>query len=124
MKIAVAVYGAPERSSIDIAARFAESALRQGHEVLSLFFYHEAVRAGWSQQIPDFLSSGTLERLESLGVPLQVCVGASERRGLSQRADDGNRMHHAFESVGLGQFIDAISRADRGIPSITAEAAS
>ena len=109
VKLAIAVFGGPDTDSPGNAAKFARAALAQGHEVLSLFFYHEAVCLAWSADAEESIEE-YFSPLRSLGVPLQVCVGASERRGF--RESTGG-IHPVFELVGLGQLISAILAADR-----------
>lgn len=70
------------------------------HEVIGVFFYRDGVMAAFADP--------RWSTLAGQGVALQVCVAATERRGLPAPPE-------GFHVGGLGQWVDACLRADRFI---------
>lgn len=124
MEFAITVHASPTSgSSSRTALEFTRAALRAGHRVSRVFFYHEGVRVGdrlavTPQEEIDLLGEWVSVR-DVHGIELAVCIAASLKRGLLN-AEEARRyerlsanLHPAFEVVGLGQLIDAIQTADR-----------
>jgi tRNA 2-thiouridine synthesizing protein D len=107
----------------DSAYHFTEAALRTGHEIVRVFFYHDGVNNGTRLSVPPQDDRNISERWSALAqkheVELILCVAAAQRRGLldedeARRAGkDSNNMAPGFEISGLGQLIDAGIQADR-----------
>ncbi len=109
MNIGLLVQGSPlDGQACYHALRFAEAAVRRGHTIYRVFFYKEAVL------IADGASDSSFQNLwikfaKEHNVPLNLCVGASERRRVESLSIDQN----VFEFVGLGQFVDTMYHCDR-----------
>ncbi len=107
----------------DSAYHFTAAALRAGHEIVRVFFYHDGVNNGTRLSVPPQDDRNVSERWSELanehGVELILCVAAAQRRGLldedeAKRAGkDSNNMAPGFQISGLGQLIDAGIQADR-----------
>ena len=109
----------------DSAYHFTAAALRAGHEIVRVFFYHDGVNNGTRLSVPPQDDRNISERWTELGqqhdLELILCVAAAQRRGLldedeAKRAGkDTNIMAPGFQISGLGQLIDAGIQADRTI---------
>jgi len=107
----------------DSAYHFTAAALRAGHEIVRVFFYHDGVNNGTRLSVPPQDDRNVSERWSTLvdehSVELILCVAAAQRRGLldedeARRAGkDSNNMAPGFQISGLGQLIDAGIQADR-----------
>jgi tRNA 2-thiouridine synthesizing protein D len=107
----------------DTAYHFVEAALRGGHEIVRVFFYHDGVNNGTRLSVPPQDDRNISERWSALaeqhGVELILCVAAAQRRGMldedeAKRAGkDTNNIAPGFAISGLGQLIDAGIQADR-----------
>jgi tRNA 2-thiouridine synthesizing protein D len=124
VKFAILVNEGPyTHQASDSAYHFTEAALRAGHEVVRVFFYHDGVNNGTRLSVPPQDDRNISERWSALAqkheVELILCVAAAQRRGLldedeARRAGkDSNNMAPGFEISGLGQLIDAGIQADR-----------
>ena len=124
MKFAILVNEGPyTHQASDSAYHFTEAALRTGHEVVRVFFYHDGVNNGTRLSVPPQDDRNISERWSALAqqheVELILCVAAAQRRGLldedeARRAGkDSNNMAPGFQISGLGQLIDAGIQADR-----------
>lgn len=122
MKFAIVVHGAPYSSeSAHSALHFAEAALRGGHEIYRVFFYHDGVYNGSDLLAPPQDEWDLRSRWADLGrqTELVVCIASSLRRGMldATEADRYEKPAHnvapAFIVSGLGQLIDAGLNADR-----------
>lgn len=125
MKIAISVYGDPDKTSSPMTAlAFAEAALSADHEVFRVFFYHDAVRTGC---VSDGLSpsriallQGWVDLKQTHEIDLMVCIAAAESRGIydtqqAKRLGKAVNLHPAFQAVGLGQFAEMIMTTDRTV---------
>ena len=113
MKLAIVVYGAPYSTQASASAlRFARTAHTMGHEIVRVFFYHDAVHVAndlvVAPQDEVDLATGWADLAERSRVQLAVCIAASLKRGVTE-----TNLKSAFEIVGLGQLVDAASAADR-----------
>ena len=105
------------------AVRFAHAAIARGHSIERVFFLDEGVAAGsqvavFPQDEEDRLKPW-IELAEQHQVELVLCISSALKRGMldnaeAQRYDKAAATAHpAFLVSGLGQLIDAASRADR-----------
>ncbi|MDE0645527.1 MAG: sulfurtransferase complex subunit TusD [Gammaproteobacteria bacterium] len=117
MKISLLVQGAPYSTDACIhSLRFAQATLAQNHQIQTVFFYKDAVSIiNPSFKVPkdelniqDEWKQFALEHR----VELNVCVGASHRRGVNQDSD-GIQDVEPFVVIGLGVFIEQMSLSDR-----------
>ena len=124
MKFGILVNEGPyTHQASDSAYHFTEAALRAGHEVVRVFFYHDGVNNGTRLSVPPQDDRNIVERWSALAqqydLELILCVAAAQRRGLldedeARRAGkDSNNIAPGFEISGLGQLIDAGIQADR-----------
>lgn len=124
MKFGILVNEGPyTHQASDSAYHFTEAALRAGHEIVRVFFYHDGVNNGTRLSVPPQDDRNIVERwsalAQQLDVELILCVAAAQRRGLldedeARRAGkDSNNMAPGFQISGLGQLIDAGIQADR-----------
>ena len=124
MKFAVMINEGPyTHQAADSAYRFVEAALRGGHQVVRVFFYHDGVNTGTRLSVPPQDDRNISERWSALGaehgLDLVLCVAAAQRRGMldedeAKRAGkDSNNIADGFQISGLGQLIDAGIQADR-----------
>lgn len=107
----------------DSALHFTEAALRAGHEIVRVFFYHDGVNTGTRLSVPPQDDRNVSERWSRLGqehgLDLVLCVAAAQRRGMldedeARRASkDTDNIADGFQISGLGQLIDAGIQADR-----------
>lgn len=124
MKFGILVNEGPyTHQASDSAYHFTEAALRAGHEIVRVFFYHDGVNNGTRLSVPPQDDRNISERWSALAqqyeVELILCVAAAQRRGLldedeARRAGkDSDNMAPGFQISGLGQLIDAGIQADR-----------
>ncbi len=124
MKYSILINEGPyTHQASDSAYHFTEAALRAGHQVVRVFFYHDGVFNGTRLSVPPQDDRNISERWTALGeahsLELILCVAAAQRRGLldedeAKRAGkDSNNIAAGFEISGLGQLIDAGIQADR-----------
>jgi len=124
MKFALLVNEGPyTHEASDSAYHFAEAALRGGHEIVRVFFYHDGVNNGTRLSVPPQDDRNVCERWSELGqkhdLELILCVAAAQRRGMldedeAKRAGkNSNNIAPGFQISGLGQLIDAGIQADR-----------
>jgi len=124
MKFSILINEGPyTHQASDSAYHFTEAALRAGHEIVRVFFYHDGVYNGTRLSIPPQDDRNVSERWSALGqehsLELILCVAAAQRRGIldedeARRAGkDSNNIAPGFEISGLGQLIDAGIQADR-----------
>jgi tRNA 2-thiouridine synthesizing protein D len=124
MKFSILINEGPyTHQASDSAYHFTEAALRAGHEIVRVFFYHDGVYNGTRLSVPPQDDRNVSERWTTLGqehsLELILCVAAAQRRGMldedeAKRAGkDSNNIAPGFEISGLGQLIDAGIQADR-----------
>lgn len=117
MKIALLIQGSPTDSdACDNALSFARAVIRSKSSLYRVFFYKDAVRIA---DDPSNLSESGRTRKQAWldfatesRIELQVCVGASERRGISS-STKGESSGVDFTIVGLGQFVESTIECDR-----------
>ena len=124
MKFAILVNEGPyTHQASDTALHFTAAALRAGHEIVRVFFYHDGVNNGTRLGVPPQDDRNITRRWSELAkqhdLELILCVAAAQRRGLldadeAKRAGkDVDNMAEGFQISGLGQLIDAGIQADR-----------
>lgn len=124
MKLAVVVNEGPyQHQASSSAYHFTRAALNKGHEVLRVFFYHDGVNNGTCLTVPPQDESHIVNDWQALGrehdLDLVVCVAAAQRRGImdsreAERHDlSAANLADGFRIAGLGQLIEAATRADR-----------
>ncbi|MDH3386571.1 MAG: sulfurtransferase complex subunit TusD [Gammaproteobacteria bacterium] len=124
MKFGILVNEGPyTHQASDSAYYFAAAALRAGHEIVRVFFYHDGVNNGTRLGVPPQddrnISARWAELAKDNDVELILCVAAAQRRGMldadeARRAGkDADNMAPGFQISGLGQLIDAGIQADR-----------
>jgi tRNA 2-thiouridine synthesizing protein D len=124
MKFSIMVNEGPyTHQASDSAYHFTAAALKAGHQIVRVFFYHDGVNNGTRLSIPPQDDRNVCTRWSELGqqhqLELILCVAAAQRRGLlddgeAKRAGkDSNNIAPGFEISGLGQLIDAGIQADR-----------
>ncbi len=117
MKISLLVQGAPHSTTAcEQALNFAQAVVRKNHTLYRVFFYKDAVSiANGTYKLPSDewnVQEAWLEFARDNNVELMVCIGAAQRRGISEASlpNDGKS---EFQIVGLGQFIEATIESDR-----------
>ncbi len=124
MKFSILINEGPyTHQASDSAYHFTAAALRAGHDIVRVFFYHDGVYNGTRLSAPPQDDRNVSERWSALGqehsLELILCVAAAQRRGIldedeARRAGkDSNNIAPGFEISGLGQLIDAGIQADR-----------
>jgi tRNA 2-thiouridine synthesizing protein D len=124
MKFAIQINGAPyQGQASDSAYQFIRAALRKGHEIVRVFFYHDGIYNGLRHAMPPEDERPIVGRWSTLarehGVDLVICISAAQRRGLlsgeeAQRAGKVDQdLAEGFRLAGLGLWVDACLKADR-----------
>lgn len=124
MRYALLVQGAPySHQAAHSALRFASALVARGHQLSTVFFYHDGVYnaarlASPPQDEPHLLDAW--RRLnEEHGTALLVCVAAALRRGVIDERESrrhgkqGHSLEAPFELTGVGQLIEAGRSHDR-----------
>ncbi|MEC9483153.1 MAG: sulfurtransferase complex subunit TusD [Halomonas sp.] len=124
MRYALLVQGSPySRQAAHSALRFAHAVIARGHNLSTVFFYHEGVynasRMATPPQDEPNLVEAWRQLHETHGTALLVCVAAALRRGLLDEREarrhgkSGASLELPFELTGLGQLIEASISHDR-----------
>ena len=124
MKFTIAVHGAPYASNASQSAlAFAHAALAAGHEIARVFFFHEGVLTGLNSVVPPQderdVTADWVALAQDHEVELAVCIANALKRGVLNAPEQKRyekpsaTLADAFELVGLGQLIDAITSSDR-----------
>lgn len=123
MKFAIALFGSPQQPSSRRALRFAEAALAQGHQIVRLFFYQDAVHCAASTLVSaqDEIDLGAQwkDLIAQHQLDAVVCIAAALRRGVldesqAQRYEKpAANLHEPWQLSGLGQLHEAAQLADR-----------
>jgi len=124
MKLAVLVNEGPyQHQATDSAYLFVMAALKAGHEVMRVFFYHDGVNNGSRLTTPPQDDRHIQQRWSALAkehnVDLVLCVAACQRRGLvdddeaKRNGKDATNIADGFRISGLGQLVEAGIEADR-----------
>ena len=124
MKFGILVNEGPyTHQASDTAYQFAKAALRKGHEIYRVFFYHDGVYNATKLTEPPQDDRDVVKRWSALAaehqLDLVVCVAAAQRRGLMDAAEakrhgkDADNIAPGFRISGLGQLIEAGIQSDR-----------
>lgn len=123
MKFQLNVYGAPwSGNSASQAIRLAHNLLKEGHEILRVFFFFDGVYHGLLTQSPasdEFPLLQQWQQLSEQNVELLLCIAASANRGIlndqeaERYAQPISTMAPQFELTGLGQWASGFHDADR-----------
>lgn len=113
MKFGIMINEGPyTHQSSDTAYQFVQAAIKKGHQIYRVFFYHDGVNNATRLTEPpqdDRNVVALWSRLaEEHGIDLVVCVAAALRRGIN---DDN--LAPGFRISGLGQLVEAGIQADR-----------
>ncbi|BFU60504.1 sulfurtransferase complex subunit TusD [Rodentibacter abscessus] len=114
------VYG---KQGAYLAYQLAESLIKKGHIVTQIFFFQDGVSNGNAFVYPANDEVNLMQSWQvfsqKYGVPLHLCVAASQRRGVVDAATAKQAAHFnlakGFIISGLGEFIAATLKADRVI---------
>jgi len=124
MKFGIVINEGPyTHQSSDSALLFVKAALKKGHEIFRVFFYHDGVNNGTNLSVPPQddrnLTKEWAELAENHGLDLVVCVAAAQRRGMldedemKRHGKIASNLAKGFRISGLGQLIEAGIQADR-----------
>ena len=124
--IAVMILSSPHGSPhAQTALTYCQAAMAQGHHIYRLFFYHEAAYLGSNTNCPPqdeinlpqswqtFISDNKLDAV--------VCIASALKRGILDEPEATRYektsacLDSAMELSGLGQWVDAVNRADQHI---------
>lgn len=97
--------------------------LVQKHRICQIFFYQEGISNGNALVYPandEFnLVNAWQDFARRHNVPLHLCVSAAQRRGVVDEASAADKsavnLANVFQLAGLGEFSQALLRADRVI---------
>ena len=106
-----------------LAYQFAEALIKKGHKISQIFFFQDGVSNGNALVYPanDEVNLQKHWQMFSIthNVPLDLCVAASQRRGvvdnLTTSTTDHYNLAEGFTIAGLGEFMAASLKADRVI---------
>ena len=120
MIFTIAVLGGPSNTQANLHAfKFAQSAVKTGHHINRVFFFHEGVSIALNQrelnQDEFDYNKAWSELSTEYQVELNVCVSSGGRRGVIKNETSSSTLAEGFELVGLGQLVDAISSSDKYI---------
>ena len=120
MIFTIAVLGGPSNTQANLHAfKFAQSAVKTGHHINRVFFFHEGVSVAHNQrelnQDEFDYNKAWSELSTEYQVELSVCVASGGRRGVIKNETSSSTLAEGFELVGLGQLVDAISSSDKYI---------
>ena len=124
MKLAVMVNEGPyQHQSSDSAQQFVRAALKKGHEIFRIFFYHDGVNNATRYTIPPQDDRNIVDGWSALAaehdLDLVVCIAAAQRRGIldeneaKRQGKSGDNIAPGFRISGLGQLVEAGIQADR-----------
>lgn len=100
--------GHPELTeSSQSAWRFCSAALTKEHQIIRVFFLHDATHQAFSNNA---LSDAWHALSQQHNFSLEVCVTAIDKLGMHE--DD---LQQGFSARGLGQLVDASIQADRTV---------
>lgn len=123
MKFAIALLAGGQDPAARTALEFARAVLASGHSINRLFFYRDAVHlaSGLGVQPQDEcdLAAEWRDFIRLHELDAVVCIAAALRRGVLDAAEarrwerDQSNVQAPWVLSGLGQWIDAMQRADR-----------
>ncbi len=118
--LCILVTGSPSQSQAHLSAlRFIRAALKAQQVIKSVFFYQDGVLVANSYTCKPSDELNLIEEWTALSeahnFELQVCVAASNRRGVINQTEaqlnqiNGESLHQSFQVLGLGQLAAAMS---------------
>ena len=112
MKFSILILEGPyHHESGDSAYRFVEAALRKGHEIRGIFFYHDGVYNVTKLMEPPSDDRNIAKRWSEIGakgIDIVVCIAAAKRRGITPEIIVPNT-----RISGLGQLLEMAVDSDR-----------
>lgn len=113
MKLGIMINEGPyTHQASDTAYQFVQAAIKKGHKIYRVFFYHDGVNNATRLTEPPQDDRNVValwsKLAEEHGIDLVVCVAAALRRGIN---DDN--LASGFRISGLGQLVEAGIQADR-----------
>jgi tRNA 2-thiouridine synthesizing protein D len=113
MNISILVNEGPyTHQASDSAYQFVMAALKAGHSIYRVFFYHDGVYNGSSLTDPPRDDRQIVARwsvlAEGHGIDLVICVAAALRRGIREQ-----NLAPGFRISGLGQLVESGIQSDR-----------
>lgn len=118
-KLAFVITTPPNSNLTATAINMVTTALKNGTNVVGVFFYQDGVLNG-SQHLglpnDEYQAHKRWQQLHhDYSLPLHLCATAAEKRGLSDDVSDGqaNTIHQAFTLSGLGELVELNVNADR-----------
>lgn len=113
MKFAILVLEGPyQHQSADSAYNFVQAAMKKGHEITGIFFYHDGVNNATSLAEPPtddrHIPNRWSELGEKHGVDIIVCIAAAKRRGIRDE-----NLIKGTKISGLGQLTEMGINSDR-----------
>jgi tRNA 2-thiouridine synthesizing protein D len=125
MLFTLIVYGDPQASqSPHTALRFAKSVYTEGHQINTIFFYHNSAANASVLAVSPQDEAGLPAQWEQLGkqheVELVVCIATALRRGILDESEAKRYKRCAglsagFRLGGLGELVEAMCASDRVI---------
>ncbi|BBB29320.1 sulfurtransferase complex subunit TusD [Neptunomonas japonica] len=124
MLFSILIYGSAHNSqSAHTAYRFADSALKAGHQIHRIFFYGESVHTASMLSAPPRDEQNIHQLWKELAqahkLDLVVCIAAALKRGVMDEAEAKRHEKSSFNSQapyelsGLGQLSEAAITSDR-----------
>ncbi len=124
MKFVIQINTSPYHSQASyMALQFVKAALKEGHEVFRIFFYHDGIFNAFRHSTPLDDELNMTQQWSALAkyyqVDLVVCISAAQRRGLlssdesSRQGKVDNDLAEGFRISGLGQWVEGTLLADR-----------
>ncbi|GHC26514.1 sulfurtransferase complex subunit TusD [Aidingimonas halophila] len=124
MRYALLVQGSPYSNQASHSAlRFSHGLIARGHQLATVFFYHDGVYNAARLALPPQDEPHLVDEWRELHVrqstELLVCIASGLRRGIvdeqeaSRHGKTGHSLEAPFELTGLGQLIDAGLTHDR-----------
>ncbi len=124
MKFGILISEGPyTHQAADSAYHFTKAALKTGHEIDRVFFYHDGVNVGTRLSIPPQDERNLQKDWSALAkkheIDLVICIAAAQRRGLldeneaKRQGKDANNIAEGFRISGLGQLIEMGIKSDR-----------
>ena len=109
----------------DTALQFAKAVLKKGHNIEQVFFYYDGVYVASSLALPEQAERKITQAWSEFSLEnnlnLIVCSNSAMKRGMLDQLHSANvdksvnNIDSAFMLAGLGQFVEATTKADRVI---------
>jgi len=124
MKLTVQINSSPyQYQASDTAYHFICEALKKGHEVYRVFFYHDGIYNAAIRAIPPEDERNVVKRWSTLAneheIDLVICISAAQRRGLlcdeelKKSGINDPDCAEGFRISGLGQLVEGLIESDR-----------